>query len=217
MNSINTRLDGVEDMAAEAADFSAGAGTGNDYDEDDSQSQESTNARTEGVRQRRQERATAQQAAAHANVVTEITAKIGSIYTAGMRDDPAVRKAAALFQEAVKDPSRTTDLYKALEMLRDEAPRFAESKETTEQGDDPPKGESESSSQGSDDSSNSDTDDEDDEEEVDETPTKREALIASTSTQGQRNNGISPSGDDSNMGALDMFEAHLSGKTPPGQ
>jgi uncharacterized protein YoxC len=213
IGAINSRIDEVQDLAAEAADLSETI----DYDPDDpdSQSQTPTSARRDKARQQRQTRETGEAAAKHNILVQDIAEKIKTIYTQGMVDDPEVKEAAAKFQAAVTDPSKGLDLYEALETMRTVSQRFAESEETSDDSDTDEQSSESDSSQDSEDDSDSETDDEEDEE-VEDKPTKREALITSASTSGQSTNGISPGVDDSNMSALDMFEQHLQGKKPAG-
>ncbi len=210
LESINSRMDGVEDMAAEAVDI-GGARDSDDGDDDDSQSQKSTNARQDQVRTARQKRSTTASQTAHAAEVNEVKALIDAIYIEQMRTDPRIQAVAAEFNEAVKDPSKRAQLWRAYNKMRDFATEFAKSDESSESDDSKSKDSDKSSSQDSkDDASKGSSDDGD--EKVDDKPTKRERLIESTSTQGQNNSGSSPGVGDDSLSPLEMIEKHMAGE-----
>lgn len=218
LEDLNNRFDAVEDAVASGFDDVSTRSTGEfDDDDPDAQSQTPTNARTEAVRAAREERQQNAAKAEHAQLVQRQQARIAQLYREGMKDDPDVKRAAAMFNAAVNDPSKAADLYEAVEILRDVAPKYADSQpDETPTDTNPPsnEGTGESESQPDDADSDSGSDDED---EDDETPTRREALIDDPSTQGQTHSGISTGNDISNMKPLEMFERGLAGETPPGQ
>ena len=217
LGDVQTQMDTIADYSAEAADFSERRGSDDldDDDSDDSQSRRSTNARTERNKAAREERSKSSDTASHTALVSEVREKIGSIYTQDMNKNPKVQEAAKLFQGAVEDPAKANDLWRALEMMREGvAESSSQSDDDSDKDDEPDKDESKKSQSSKDDASGDDKGDKDDDEE--DTPTKRESLIDDPKSQGQTHVGQTPSMDEDNMTATEMFEADLAGKKPAG-
>ena len=209
LETINSRIDVVEDMGAEALDF-ADTGRGDEDADDDSQSRRSTNARQDSVKQQRQTRGKAAAEVAHAQLAAEIKDKIANIYVEKMSDDPRVKAAAAMFNAAMNDVSKANDMWRALETLRSLAPEFADSGDDSGDDKSNPDDSKKSSTQSSKEDADSSTDSET--ETVEDKPTKREQLIKSTATQGQSNSGSSSGSNEADMSGLEEITAGLEGR-----
>ena len=209
LETINSRIDVVEDMGAEALDF-AETGQSNEDADDDSQSRRSTNARQDSVKQQRQTRGKAAAEVAHAQLAAEIKDKIANIYVEKMSDDPRVKAAAAMYNAAMHDVSKANDMWRALETLRALAPEFADSGDDSGDDNSNPDDSKKSSTQSSKEDADSSTDSET--ETVEDKPTKREQLIKSTATQGQSNSGSSSGSNEADMTPLQEITASLEGR-----